>query len=176
MVTCEQIRQACRRAVGAQATRTRIDASRSHFQAAASITANRAHFSRVVSPRLPSLGGHSVEYHRSTHTFRQRRLRLSRELHARAKELHQRRYRASLQHLWPKLQAPRRIEASFAAPQLQKHRGASTPSPRHRQRSLSCRIPRRHTDRRATSPQQLLVYDGLGPQQSSQARRGHARQ
>ena len=119
MVTCEQIRQACRRAVGAQATRTRIDASRSHFQAAASITANRAHFSRVVSPRLPSLGGHSVEYHRSTHTFRQRRLRLGRELHARAKELHQRRYRASLQHLWPKLQAPRRYRGEFCSTHVQ---------------------------------------------------------
>ena len=115
MVTCEQIRQACRRAVGAQATRTRIDASRSHFQAAASITANRAHFSRVVSPRLPSLGGHSVEYHRSTHTFRQRRLRTCRRLHARAKELHPTPSRRVCSTCGPSSRLPDAIEASFAA-------------------------------------------------------------
>ena len=69
----------------------------------------------------------------------------------------------------PVAQAPGSPTLSRRVLQQQRHRGASTPTTRHRQRSLRRRIPRRHTDRRTTGSQHHLDH-GLGPQQSAKAR------
>ena len=60
-------------------------------------------------------------------------------------------------------------------PCFARHRGASTPTPRHRQRSLRRRIPRHSTISRKTDSQHILDH-GLGPQQSAKARRGRTHQ
>ena len=70
----------------------------------------------------------------------------------------------------------RRVRSTCGThPCFARHRGASTPTPRRRQRSLRCRIPRHNTSGRTTVSQHHLDH-GLGPQQGPEARRGHTHQ
>ena len=133
--------------------RTRPDASRSHFQAAATITANRRFLAGCESTS-PTFAKPQFGVYLATHTFKQPRLRICRPLHAPCKNSCIRRHRGEFAA--PVAQAPGSLKPSRRVLQrypCKRHRGASTPSPRHRQRPHRSRIPRRHADRRATGPQ-----------------------
>ena len=116
----------------------------------------------------PQLGGSFA-----TNTFKQPRLRICRPIHAPCKKNCIRRHRGEFAA--PVAQAPGSPTLPRRVLQQQRHRGASTPSPRHRQRSHRRSLPRRSTSRRTTNPQHILDH-GLGPQQGPEARRGHAHQ
>ena len=70
----------------------------------------------------------------ATHAFTQPRLRICRPLHAPCKRVASDAVEASLQHLWLKLQAPRRYRGEFCSTHLQEaswraHLSSSSPPP-----------------------------------------------
>jgi hypothetical protein len=111
------VRQSCRRAGAAGCAlrrRTRHNASQSRARTRRLVAKARWLTRGLWTHQQKSQAVHLF----ATYTFRQRRLRTSRyecQLHARAVSIASDAIEASLQHLWPKLQAPRRYRGEFCS-------------------------------------------------------------